>query len=155
MQITATGSNYRCVWPGGTGKRCYCGDCFWGMCICQSLPNCIIHSIVCVLQHFLRNAQISRLSTCPHCCIPPSLLTAKTRAAVGQRLPFSEACQGRWGAWSLQSEVLRGAGCVNMRGRPRLWTCWSWRRQWSVTGHATVSPAYTSFWKSLVIMDRW
>lgn len=117
MQITATGSDYRCVWPGGTGKRCYCGDCFWGMCICQSLPNCIMHSIVCVLQHFLRNAQISRLSTCPHCCIPPSLLTAKTRAAVGQRLPFSEACQGRWGAWSVQSEVLREARCCEHEGQ--------------------------------------
>lgn len=103
MQITATGGDYRCAW---TGKRCYCGDCFWGMCICQSLPNCIIHSIVCVIQHFLRKCSDKpplHVSTPPHCCIPPNLLTVKTRAGVGPQLPFCEACQGRWGAWSMQS----------------------------------------------------
>lgn len=137
MQITATGSDYRCVWPGGTGKRCYCGDCFWGMCICQSLPNCIIHSIVCVIQHFLRNAQISRLSTCPHLLTAvshPTCLLSKPGQQWADGCPSVRHARVGEGPEVCSQRSSEKPDAVNMRGQTRLWTCWSWRRQWSSQG---------------------
>lgn len=94
------------------------------------------------------------VSTPPHCCFPPNLLTVKTRAAVGRRLPFCEACQGRWGAWSVQSEVLREARCCEHEGADTSVDVLILETPVIFTGHAIMLPAYTWFWKSLVIMDR-
>lgn len=109
MQIAATGSRLCLCGDRDIGKLFgmvdmvfLCDYCFCIMYVCQSLPKCMIHSIVCVIHN--KTVLLS-----PH--VHPSWLLYPTQSV----LPF---CEGTQVCRQKSSEK---SAIVNMRGRTLLW----------------------------------